>query len=81
MSGLVHLQQKSLYCQATDTRLGGYVKTVQIHEANNIKVSTIVNVVSRFLEEYKFIKRTFLFCLHTNEKKKKTLLKITKEYI
>lgn len=66
-SGLVQLQQKSLYCEATDTNLGGYVKTVQIYEANNIKVSTIVDVVSGFLMEYKLIKRTFLFCLHTNK--------------
>lgn len=66
-SGLVQLQQKSLYCEATRTKLGGYVKTVQIYEANNIKVSTTVDAVSGFLEEYKLIKRTFLFCLHTSE--------------
>ena len=66
-SGLVQLQQKSLYCHATDTRLRGYVKTAHVYEAKKIKVSTIMDVVSGFLEEYKFIKRTFLFCLHTNE--------------
>ena len=66
-SGLVQLQQKSLYCEATDTRLGGYVKTMQIYEANNINVSTLVDAVHGFLGEYKLIKRTFLFCLHTNE--------------
>lgn len=77
-SGSVHLQQKSLYCEATDTRLGGYVKTVQIYEVNNMKVSTIVDVVSRFLEEYKLIKRTFLL---SAQNWGRTLLKIIKEYI
>lgn len=65
-NGLVQLQQKSLYCEATDTRLRGYVKTLQIFEANNIKVTTTVDAVSGFLQEYKLIKRTFLLCLHTN---------------